>query len=69
MQIYFILFFLIFLKLLIELRFLIISEIVIVSCKSVDTTLVGNYKTHNSTNSEKWINYISNKCVVLGVEL
>lgn len=34
-----------------------------------NSSLIGKYQTQKSTETEKWVNYITNKCTVLGVSL
>ena len=50
-------------------KFVLFSIFIMISCKSVDSNLSGNYKTHKSSYTEKWMNYFTNKCNILGVEL
>ncbi|WP_298394826.1 hypothetical protein [Flavobacterium sp.] len=50
-------------------KLILFSLFIFINCKSVDTNLIGKYQTEKSSYTQKWINYISNNCIVVGVKL
>lgn len=41
----------------------------IFSCSSESNSFIGNYETLKSTKTERWVNYLINNCIALGVTL